>query len=66
MGMLARVILQVSVDWGMMEQKKREGFTPRRCSQIAKTCSLLFRRLLSPSMYRCSCLVREWSRPISD
>lgn len=27
LGMLARVILQVSVDWGMMEQKKREGFT---------------------------------------
>lgn len=27
LGMLARVILQVSVDWGMMDQEKREGFT---------------------------------------
>lgn len=27
LGMLARVILQVSADWGKMDQEKTKGFT---------------------------------------
>lgn len=36
------------------------------CSQCTKTCCLLLRRLLSPSTYLCSCLVKKWSLPIPD